>query len=54
MLNTRIKHQEEVIKRINSEELAEEEKNEVSEKEKFAASKDMETQTTFFIEGCAV
>ena len=37
MLNTRIEHQEEVIKRINNEELAEEEKIEVNEKEKFAA-----------------
>ena len=53
MLNTRIEHQEDVIERINNEELAAEEKVEANEQEKFAAQKDMETQTTFFIEGCA-
>lgn len=53
MLNTRIEHQEDVIKRIKDEELAEEEKKEVNYEKKFAAQQDMETQTTFFIEGCA-
>ena len=55
MLNTRIKHQEEGIKKIGvHEEIEDEEEKDSHEQEtKFASQKVAETQTTFYIRGSA-
>ena len=55
MLNTRIKHLEEGIKKIGSQEVMEEEeeKNSIEEESKFISQKVAETQTTFYIRGSA-
>ena len=55
MLNTRIKHQEEGIKKIGGQVDIEdeEEKDILDEETKFASQKVAETQTTFYIRGSA-